>query len=266
MTAPDLRHRGSWHCNVLCLIGSYLTSRCKTSRQRSAISWKDFASSLSVCMICSDTGGRSMFPWLSWAGDNTGQKGERKSNHSLDTYRFPIMYIIYLSWCFYYFGSIRSLRYIRLWFYFKIYFTSYCCVCMLCVSMDACACVSQCVVARGKLWRVLLFFHQGFWGSSWGFQACIVSTSTYRGSSPVLWCSFLNSHLPQSSYWNRSSFRLVWPEHVACHCISCTFSSCCPASGCTLTAMLVKAVSASLSQLIPHPKYLSWQNPWICLH
>lgn len=61
---------------------SYLTSRCRTSKQRSAISWKDLASSLSVCMICSDTGGRSTFTWPSWAGDSTERK--RRKHQSLD--------------------------------------------------------------------------------------------------------------------------------------------------------------------------------------
>lgn len=88
-TAPDWCQRGPWHHNFLCLVGSYLTSRCKTSRQRSAMSWKDLASSLSVCMICSDIGGRSMFTWLSCAGDSTGRRGETTSHHFIRHIRFP---------------------------------------------------------------------------------------------------------------------------------------------------------------------------------
>ena len=73
---------------VLYLKTSYLTSRCRTSKQRSAISWKDLASSLRVCIICSDTGGRSTFTGLSWAGDRSAGRGEDKTPIiSLDAYR-----------------------------------------------------------------------------------------------------------------------------------------------------------------------------------
>lgn len=148
-------HGGLWHHNVLCLLGSYLTSRCKTSRQRSAISWKDLASSLSVCMIWSDTGGRSMFTWLSWAGDST-RRGEEKGIILLNTR----MYIISSSCSFYYFGSITSLRYIRLWFYFKVYFTYYSCCVWVWIHVSV---LSQCVSwSEANSGEFILFFHHGF--------------------------------------------------------------------------------------------------------
>ena len=76
------------HHKVLYLKESYLTSRCRTSKQQSAISWKDLASSLRVCIICSDTRGRSTFTWLSWPGDRSAKRGEDKTLIiSLDAYR-----------------------------------------------------------------------------------------------------------------------------------------------------------------------------------
>lgn len=77
--ASDLWPTVGFNLGVLWVAKSYLTSRCSTSRQRSAMSWKDLASSLRVCMICSDTGGGSMFVWPSWAGESTGER-ERGQN------------------------------------------------------------------------------------------------------------------------------------------------------------------------------------------
>lgn len=80
--ASDLWPMVGFNLGVLWVAESYLTSRCSTSRQRSAMSWKDLASSLRVCMICSDTGGRSMFVWPSWAGESTGEReGGQNTNH-----------------------------------------------------------------------------------------------------------------------------------------------------------------------------------------
>lgn len=61
--------------------GFYLTSKCSTSRQRSAISWKDLASSLRLCRICSDAGRCSRLAWLSWPGDMAGKRQELNLGH-----------------------------------------------------------------------------------------------------------------------------------------------------------------------------------------
>lgn len=158
----------------------------------------------------------------------------------------PGTYIIYSSCCFYCFGSITSLRYIRLWFYFKIYFTSYPCCGRVWMHVSV---WSQCVSwPEAKSGEDILFFHHGLWGSNWGCQGCTESTSHYCGSSLCPARSPLHSRLPQSVYWHRGSSRVVAVSPVHC-------SSCCSASGCTLTAVPVKRILASLSQLILH------QNP-----
>lgn len=87
----------------------------------------------------------------------------------------PRTYIIYSSCCFYYFGSITSPRYIRLWFYFKIYFTSYPCCVRVWMHVSV---WSQCVSwSEAKSGEYILFFHHGLWGSNWGCQGCADSTS-----------------------------------------------------------------------------------------
>lgn len=80
---------------------SYLTSRCRTSKQRSAMSWKDLASSLRVCMICSDTGGRSMFTWLSWAGDDTEKRDEDKTPITYGTRCLQIFFFFFEMTCYF---------------------------------------------------------------------------------------------------------------------------------------------------------------------
>lgn len=88
--------------SVLRGVGSYLTSRCRTSRQRSAMSWNDLASSLRVCVICSDTGGRSTVTWLSWAGDSTEKEGreQRQSFHEVPRDTSEMMLFCHSSCCF----------------------------------------------------------------------------------------------------------------------------------------------------------------------
>lgn len=144
------------------------------------MSWKDLASSLSVCMICSDTGGRSMFTWLSWAGESTGRRGD-KSNHFISTCRlsWSVDYLVIL--LFSLLCSIRSLRHARLWFLLLVF------ILLLTIAVCVAMCEYECMFLCATVWvrleanfgEFILFFLYGFWG---GCQACTESITPHWGS------------------------------------------------------------------------------------
>lgn len=114
-----------------------------------------------------------------------------------------------------------------------------------------CTCLCGHSVCRGQRQspeRTFSSFIMGFGDRTEVVRAAQKALLTTAAALCVLLRSPLHSRLPHSVYWHRGSSRVVAVSPVHC-------SSCCSASGCTLTAVPVKRILASLSQLILH------QNP-----